>query len=140
MAALSIQKASTVTAPAPNPSSAPTPQSGGSERALYAIASQLRRIADHLAEKPTDAASEGDDVAPTLAPADEALFQSLRKWRADEARKLGMPPYIVATDRVLRAVAETRPTNVEDLRKVPGFGPAKTEKYGPGVVEVVAAA
>jgi superfamily II DNA helicase RecQ len=127
MAAPRIQKAEPTNAPA-----------DGSTRALYAISAQLRRIADHLeGETPEGAVSEPESTA---SPQDEQLFQSLRQWRADEARKLGMPPYIVATDRVLRAVAQTRPATVEDLRKVPGVGPAKAEKYGERMVQLVATA
>lgn len=121
------------------------------DRALRSIAAELRRIADALgarqSEPATDAADSEEpaatvaaEEAPALPPQDEALFQSLREWRAGEARKLGMPPYIVATDKALRAVAQRRPRRVEDLQEVPGFGPAKAAKYGPALVEVVAAA
>jgi superfamily II DNA helicase RecQ len=123
------------------------------DRALRAIADELRRIGDALSRtanhvsgadvEAADAAkAEGTDAepAPVVSPQDEALFQSLREWRAGEARKLGMPPYIVATDKALRALVERRPTKIEDLQGVPGFGPAKAAKYGPNVVELVASA
>lgn len=125
------------------------------DRALHSIADELRRIGDALsrtanhvtalpAATPDLAAAapagDADAAEAPLAPEDEALFQALREWRAGEARKLGMPPYIVATDKALLGIVQRRPTRVEDLRDVPGFGPAKTAKYGPGVVEVVAAA
>ena len=139
MAAPSNQKAS-------NPNVNMTYSPSG-DRALRAIADELRRIGDALAsrhastatvEVPAEAAAE--DAEPAMSPQEESLFQSLREWRAGEARKLGMPPYIVATDKVLRAVAQKRPTSVGDLRGIPGFGPAKTAKYGAGVVDIVATA
>ncbi|MEK6975677.1 MAG: HRDC domain-containing protein [Candidatus Thermoplasmatota archaeon] len=120
------------------------------DRALRAIADELRRIGDALQATPqaadevaggsqaVDSGEQGPEVQ--ASPQEEALFQSLREWRAGEARKLGMPPYIVATDKVLRAVAQKRPASVEDLRTIPGFGPAKTAKYGAGVVDLVATA
>lgn len=138
------------------------------DRALHAIADELRRIGDALSrtanhvtavrpakpEAPAPAASASGTPAPLadatqvgavqpaapLSAQDEALFQALRQWRAEEARKLGMPPYIVATDKALRALVERRPQSVEELREVPGFGPVKAAKYGAGVVEVVAGA
>lgn len=138
MAAPSIQKAST---PAPGE---PLSPDGG---ALRAIADELRRIGDALsrtANHVTSAAaprSGGDEPdGPAPSPEEEALFQSLRQWRADEARKLGMPPYIVATDKALRALAQRRPATVEELKGIPGFGPAKAAKYGSDVVGVVAGA
>lgn len=145
MAAPSIQKARN-----PNVNMTYSPSS---DRALRAIADELRRIGDALESKavhavaadeaaatPDPVAATGEETAPALSPQEESLFQSLREWRAGEARKLGMPPYIVATDKVLRAVAQKRPASVEDLRQIPGFGPAKTAKYGAGVVEIVATA
>lgn len=129
------------------------------DRALRAIADELRRIGDTLegrvAESGTDHAAPAaaqavaapvlESAAPLTVAApvvagEEALFQSLREWRAGEARKLGMPPYIVATDKTLRAVAQRRPAKVEDLQGIPGFGAAKTAKYGTGLVHVVATA
>jgi len=140
MAAQSNQKAR-------NPNVSMTYSPSG-DRALRAIADELRRIGDALearhgvdADTTTEGASEPDSEAePAMSPQEESLFQSLREWRAAEARKLGMPPYIVATDKVLRAVAQKRPASVEDLRQIPGFGPAKTAKYGAGVVEIVTTA
>lgn len=120
------------------------------DRALHAIADELRRIGDALSRtanhvsgaQPPVASGETDakPAAVALSPQDEALFQALREWRAEEARKQGMPPYIVATDKALRALAERRPQSVEELRGVPGFGPAKAAKYGANVVELVAGA
>lgn len=142
MAAQSNQKARN-----PNVSMTYSPSN---DRALRAIVDELRRIGDALESRHAAAAAapeaveepgtQATEAAPAMSPQEEALFQSLREWRAGEARKLGMPPYIVATDKVLRAVAQKRPSSVEDLRQIPGFGPAKTAKYGAGVVELIATA
>ena len=105
---------------------------------LSPVVAELRRIADALAHRNEAPEKAEEKPEAALPPGDEALFQRLRAWRAEEARKLGMPPYIVATDRMLLGVVEKKPATVEALREVAGFGPAKTEKYGPSVVEVVA--
>lgn len=116
-------------APRTHDASPPTAPALGAPN-LGPLVEQLRRIADALA---------GEGNARALNDTDESLFQALRKWRAEEARKQGMPPYIVASDRVLLAVVAKKPTTLDALREVPGFGPAKTEKYGPALVDVVAA-
>ncbi len=136
MAAPSNQDASNLT----DPAVADAPTKGG---ALRAIADELRRIGDALSRTANHVAHAPQPAAPPAAPAspqEEALFQSLREWRANEARKLGMPPYIVATDKALRALAQRRPATVEELKGVPGFGPAKAAKYGADVVHLVAGA
>ena len=44
----------------------------------------------------------------------------------------------MAHDSVLTAIAEARPTTLAGLRRVKGMGPAKLEKYGDGILEVLA--
>lgn len=67
---------------------------------------------------------------PVLSPLDEALFQSLRRWRADTAREQGVPAYVILHDRTLRELAEIRPTSKEMLASITGMGTTKIEHYG----------
>ena len=48
-----------------------------------------------------------------------------------------MPPYVVASDRTLREIAQQRPTEAASLELVHGIGPAKIEQYGAGLLDVV---
>jgi ATP-dependent DNA helicase RecQ len=68
---------------------------------------------------------------------DGALFEALRVHRATIASESGVPPFIVAHDRTLAAIAARRPTNAEELEQVPGMGPAKIARYGEGFLAVV---
>ncbi len=61
---------------------------------------------------------------------------ALRAWRTERARADAMPPYVIAHDSTLAAIAERRPTSLSELARVPGIGPAKLEKYG---AEILAA-
>ena len=47
------------------------------------------------------------------------------------------PPYIVASDRALRALAQARPRTIGELLQVHGFGPAKVERYGADLLAVI---
>jgi DNA helicase-2/ATP-dependent DNA helicase PcrA len=69
--------------------------------------------------------------------ADPALLEGLKRWRAAEARRSGMPAFVILHDTTLAAVAEARPTTATDLLGLPGFGPVKVERYGSAVLEVV---
>ena len=68
---------------------------------------------------------------------DEALFQTLRAWRLEQARTQKVPPYVVFHDSHLRAIAAHRPVTLEALSELKGVGPGKLEKYGAAVVELV---
>ena len=81
--------------------------------------------------------------SPRLAEADptaRALFDALRAHRLALAREQGLPPYVIASDRTLRELAELRPRTLDDLRLAYGIGPQKVERYGAGLLAVVARA
>ena len=50
-----------------------------------------------------------------------------------------MPPYVVASDRTLREIAQIRPLpqQVDDLAVAHGIGPAKVDKYGADILRVL---
>ncbi len=58
------------------------------------------------------------------------MMAALRAWRLERARADAVPPYVIAHDSTLAAIAERRPTSLSELARVPGIGPAKLEKYG----------
>ncbi|HKJ25938.1 MAG TPA: HRDC domain-containing protein, partial [Myxococcota bacterium] len=70
----------------------------------------------------------------------EARFEALRRWRLGAAREEGVPAYVVASDRSLRDVAARQPANRDDLLQCHGIGPAKAERYGDSLLEVLAGA
>ena len=73
-------------------------------------------------------------------PGDAALFDALRARRLELARADGMPPYVVASDRTLRELAEVRPLSIAQLQGIYGIGPAKAARYGDALLDVVKAA
>lgn len=81
--------------------------------------------------KTIKAVNEGDVV---LSSADEALAAKLREWRAAEAKRLQIPPFLVMHDRTLKALAVARPANPRQLLEVNGMGPAKVEKFGAAIL------
>ncbi len=78
-------------------------------------------------------------ASESLGAADRPVFESLREWRAGVAKEQGMPAYIVFGDATLRALAEHRPTTLDDLDGITGIGAKKREAYGTAVLEVIAA-
>lgn len=124
---------------------APTPSHLSPDCA--ALTAELKRIGDLLEARlpggdvaATAASMKGEPAPVPLDAAGEKLFEALRAWRLERARRDGLSPYIVAYDRSLRQVARERPATLEELQAIQGFGPAKATKYGPEVLEVLAKA
>jgi ATP-dependent DNA helicase RecQ len=82
--------------------------------------------------------------APAPAPAPEtpgssSLFEALRAHRAAIARVRAVPPYVIAPDRTLQAIAAARPRTDLELLRCHGMGPARLAAYGDGLLAVVRA-
>jgi ATP-dependent DNA helicase PIF1 len=77
--------------------------------------------------------------ARELPPADPELFEALRAWRFELAKRRATAPFIIAHDSHLKAVAGLKPKTLEELLEVPGFGPKKVETYGKDILKVVSA-
>lgn len=93
----------------------------------------MGRVSGGSRARKTSAASDA------VAEGDRSLFEALRAWRAETAREIGKPAYIVFGDATLRALAELRPASMGDLDGITGIGEKKREAYGDAVLSVVAA-
>ncbi|HEY2955342.1 MAG TPA: ATP-dependent DNA helicase RecQ [Candidatus Eisenbacteria bacterium] len=71
-------------------------------------------------------------------PADATTFERLRALRRRLADAEGVPAYIVFSDAVLRAMAESRPRTPHEMLAVPGVGPVKLERYGAAFLAALA--
>jgi ATP-dependent DNA helicase RecQ len=76
--------------------------------------------------------------AASLDAAGEALWTALRAWRLEEARRQEIPPYVIFHDATLFEVAHRRPTTLSALATIPGIGRSKLERYGEGLLAVIA--
>lgn len=65
------------------------------------------------------------------------LHQRLRKLRDTICSKADIPIYIVVGTNTLDEMARYLPVNLTDLRKISGFGEAKTEKYGQQFLDII---
>ena len=96
-----------------------------------AAAPAAARSSDPGRRRPSREAAELDSAA-------QALFEALRRHRLAVARAEGLAPFIVASDRTLRDIAMLRPRTRAELEMAHGVGPHKAERYGPGLLRVVA--
>jgi ATP-dependent DNA helicase RecQ len=75
--------------------------------------------------------TELDRVARTL-------WDALRAWRLEEARRQELPPYVIFHDSTLLEVARRRPISLTSLAIIPGVGARKLERYGSVIIGMVA--
>ena len=65
------------------------------------------------------------------------LFERLRAWRVDAARRHGVPAYVIFHDSTLKEIARMRPSSLDSLRGISGVGARKLEAYGSEIVGLV---
>jgi DNA helicase-2/ATP-dependent DNA helicase PcrA len=81
----------------------------------------------------------GDSGAPAAQPAERsALSTALRAWRLARARNDAVAAFIIFHDTTIEAIAARRPRTIAELRRVPGVGPTKLDRYGDEVIGVIA--
>jgi ATP-dependent DNA helicase RecQ len=88
------------------------------------------------AKKPAKKKADTDAAPLELNAEQESLASRIKEWRAVEAKRLGMPAYVVLHDRTIKALAVARPTNPKQMLMVDGMGPAKVERYGDALLSL----
>jgi ATP-dependent DNA helicase RecQ len=87
------------------------------------------------ADKPQRVAAP--PVVEPATPAVQSIFESLRAWRADEAKAQKIPPYVIFHDTVLREIAAVRPAGMDELAEIKGVGASKLQRYGLAVLAIL---
>jgi ATP-dependent DNA helicase UvrD/PcrA len=68
-----------------------------------------------------------------------AAERALRDWRTKRAKADEVPAYVVLNDRHLRGIAVAKPHDAASLAACDGIGPAKLERYGDEILDVLSA-
>lgn len=95
-------------------------------------------------QKPVKARRGGSVVKPKgyvesdLSSMEQVIFDKLRWWRVETARKNNVPAYVIFHDATMREIAKAQPRSLGDLRAVSGVGEKKLETYGAEIVELIA--
>ncbi|HNE93608.1 MAG TPA: RecQ family ATP-dependent DNA helicase, partial [Chitinophagaceae bacterium] len=74
----------------------------------------------------------------TGAGADDALFEMLKELRHKEAKKKGLPPFVIFLENSLQDMSTLYPTTLDELEKCQGVSKGKALKYGRPFVELIA--
>lgn len=99
---------------------------------------QLRRYQKPAREK-NRRANRSNYVETVLDASERAIFEKLRWWRVETARRHNVPAYVIFQDSTLSGIARARPTDLEALRAVSGVGEKKLQSYGDDIVNLIRA-
>ncbi len=100
---------------------------GGRSVALRAWREPKRSVRRQETASPVD----------NLSLEEQKLFDRLRAWRLEAARRHGVPAYVILHDATLREIASAQPASLEALRGISGVGAKKLEAYGADIVGLV---
>ena len=78
-------------------------------------------------------------VASSIAEpsVDRELNEFLREWRRNTAKDKGLPAFVVLHDSALEDLCLVEPANLQELRRVSGFGDKKVQMYGKQILEAI---
>ncbi len=68
---------------------------------------------------------------------DEELFEELRVKRSELASEMGVPAYIIFSDKTLKHLANDKPTDKTSMLDVNGIGEKKYEQYGEEFLTII---
>jgi ATP-dependent DNA helicase RecQ len=99
----------------------------------YSFLMSEDHVFDETIEESIITASKGEG-----AVADERLMAMLKDLRKRNAKKLGVPPFVIFQDPSLEDMALKYPVTLEELGNVHGVGDGKAKKYGRDFVGLIA--
>lgn len=72
-----------------------------------------------------------------LTESEKTVYEHLRQWRNDRAKSIGLPEYMVFSNKSLMSVAKFCPKTTEDLLKIYGIGEKKAMDYGEDIINLL---
>jgi translin len=82
----------------------------------------------------------GPSEEPELDSFEEKLYDALSGWRNKKSNEEGVAPFIIARNSWLKEIIKLRPTTVDELNAIKGFGERRVNKYGKEIIAIVNAA
>lgn len=86
-------------------------------------------------QKPSDLMVSTRELS--LSSFDKALRNSLLQLRQGLCETENLPPFRVYTDYTIQKIVQDRPQDLPELRRIPGIGAFKAEKYGEKILKLV---
>ena len=100
--------------------------------------SSFKIVMNNLFEEANADDEEGESGATNAAAADDRLFEMLKEVRQVEAKKKGLPPFVIFLESSLQDMATLYPTTIQELEKCQGVSKGKSIRYGKPFVDLIA--
>ncbi len=85
----------------------------------------------------TNTEEDDDGASDSAGSTDEVLFEMLKELRQKEAKKIGLPPFVIFLETSLQDMATLYPTNLSELERCQGVIKGKAKKYGKPFVSLI---
>lgn len=118
--------------------SAKTPDNTHTRISAASSATQSR----HDSKPDNQSGAPNTTYIPSIASADiqnPGLYSILTTWRAEKAKELHKPPYVIASTTALISAANASPSTPAELLSLPGWGPKTVAAYAAEILDLISA-
>ncbi|HXN65952.1 MAG TPA: RecQ family ATP-dependent DNA helicase [Candidatus Acidoferrales bacterium] len=101
---------------------------------------RTRKVRKSKARTGQNAVAHSSEKGPSAAVsgcAGSSLREHLREWRRNVSKAQGVPAFVVMHDTSLEELCRVRPSSIQELLQVSGFGERKAQLYGPAILEAL---
>lgn len=82
-----------------------------------------------------------DDMRKSISSKGEhkdiSVEQRLREWRLNKSKLEGVPPYIIMKDETINELGDKMPLTKPELNDIKGLGPARINRFGKEILEII---
>lgn len=72
-----------------------------------------------------------------LSAKDQQVYMYLKEWRTEKAEKLQQKNYMICHNSELIDLAMYKPSNLDELQQIKGFGTQKANKFGDDILAIL---
>lgn len=72
-----------------------------------------------------------------LSAKDQQVYMYLKEWRTEKAEKMEQQNYMICHNSELIDLAMYKPSNLDELQQIKGFGPQKANKFGDDILAIL---
>lgn len=110
-----------------------TPESMG----VFSEGVEIKLRKDHLSAEKKKAGTKAKGALKDASSDVRELFEALREKRMELAQEQSVPPYVIFHDATLLAMAQNRPSTMEEMGRISGVGERKLDKYGQVFLDIL---